>query len=333
VKKLSTLAVLGAFVLAACGSGSNSVAATVDGEDITVGDVEALINADGATVTKEQFAQFLAFQIQWNVITRIAEDEYGITFTEEEVAAEADRIYDTVAAEGQTREDFVASRGVTEQFLQNIARQGLIDVEIRRILKEDAAEPTQGEIDDARETAALAATNVCASHILVATAAEADAVFARLDAGEEFADLAAELSTDTGSGANGGALGCSAPTAYVEPFAAAVMRATVGEVLDEAVETEFGYHVILVTEREEADEATLPTDEELIDGIKEQSIQPVLEEWFLSSVEGADVIVNEEFGTWQARPPSVIAPTDATTPTQPGDSTTSVPDTGTTSDE
>lgn len=322
MKKLVSLVVLGAVVLAACGSGSNAVAATVEGQDVTVGDVESLIDTAGATLTKEQFAQFLAYQIQWLVITDVAESEYDIVFTDEEVSTEADRIFEEVGEEGQSREDFLAANGVTEDFLQNIARQGLIDIAIREVLKGEAAEPTAEEIDAARAEAAASLTNVCASHILVATEAEADDVFTRLDEGEEFGALATELSTDTGSGAAEGALGCSAPNAYVVPFAEAIMVAPVGEVYDQAVETEFGFHVILVTEREEPAEADLPADAELVDAIKDDAILAELEEWFLSSVEAAEVTVVEEYGTWQARPPTVVPPVDETTSTTISETTT-----------
>ncbi len=59
---------------------------------------------------------------------------------------------------------------------------------------------------------------VCAADILVETKAEAEAVAARLDNGEDFATVAAEVSTDTGSAANGGNLGCVARGVTVPEF-------------------------------------------------------------------------------------------------------------------
>jgi foldase protein PrsA len=308
MKRLVSLIVLGAVLLAACGSGSGVVAATVDGQDVTVGEVEKLIDTTGETVTKEQFAQFLSFQIQWLVMNEAAEVDYGVTTTDEEVAAEADRIYNEVAAEGQSREDFLASRGVTETFLQSIAQQGLLDAAIREILKEDVPDPSAEEIETARADAVTSLTNVCASHILVATQDEADDVFTRLEDGEEFGELAAELSTDTASGANNGVLECSSPDTYVDAFKEAVLVAPIGEVHDEAVQTEFGFHVILVTDRQEPAAADLPTDEVLIDGLRDQAVVVDLEDWFLSSVEAADVTVEAEYGTWQPNPPTVVPP-------------------------
>ena len=51
MKKLFSLVAVGAVLLAACGGGGgNTVAATVNGTDVTVADVNALIDAEGGTV-------------------------------------------------------------------------------------------------------------------------------------------------------------------------------------------------------------------------------------------------------------------------------------------
>ncbi len=307
MRKLVALAALAGVLLTACG-GSSAVAATVDGTDVTVGDVEQLINNEGETVSKEQFAQFLAYGIQWIIIDAAAEADYGLDFTEEQVSAEADSIYEEFSEEGESREDFLAARGITEEFLSHIARQGLIDEGIREVLIEDVADPTPDEMETARAEAELALTTVCTSHILVATEAEAEEIMTRLDAGEDFAELAAELGTD-GTAQEGGVLGCSSPTQYVEPFAAATLAAPVGEVYDEIVETQFGFHVIEVTDRQEPAEADLPSDEELADGLRDEAVLADLQSWFLGAVGEADVTVAEEYGTWDPSTPTVVPPT------------------------
>lgn len=303
MKKLVSLVVLGALVLAACGSGSNVVAATVDETDVKVGEIDSLMDLDGATATKEDFARFLTFQIQWLIVNAAADADFGIVISDEDAAAEADALYEEFAEEGETREDFVASRGFTEEFLQNIARQRLIDTALREEFTGDVAEPTQEEVDAAREDAVLAGTSVCASHILVETEEEAQDILTRLEDGEDFGELAVELSTD-GSGANNGELGCVSPSQYVGPFAEAVMVAPIGEVYSEIVESEFGFHVILVTERTDPAEEDIPTDEDLIAALKEQALGVMIEEWFLTSLENADVSVVEEYGTWVPTPPT-----------------------------
>jgi peptidyl-prolyl cis-trans isomerase C len=84
----------------------------------------------------------------------------------------------------------------------------------------------------------------CTRHILLETEAEADAAVQRLADGEDFAELAMELSTGP-TGPNGGDLGCSDPGGFVAEFRNAVIAATEGEATG-PVETQFGWHVILV---------------------------------------------------------------------------------------
>ncbi len=326
MKKLPVLLIVSAFALAACGGGLGATAATVNGSDITVGDVEGLILIEEGTITKDQFAQFLGFLIQWEVIEQSALEEYGLEFTEEEIRAEADRIYEEFSVEGETREDFTATRGVTESFLFEFARQQLITAALGDILTVDAAQPTQEEIDEAMDNAILAGTEVCVSHILLGelsgltgeeletarTAAETEAldVLDRLDAGEEFATIAAELSKDPGSAANGGDLGCGSPAQYVDQFRDASLTAPIGEVLDTPVETTFGFHVMLVTGRTEPTAEELPTEEELTDGLVEQAVAGEIDAWVLEIILAADVEVVERFGTWQTEPPAVIPPAE-----------------------
>ncbi|MFO7550588.1 MAG: SurA N-terminal domain-containing protein [Haliea sp.] len=82
------------------------------------------------------------------------------------------------------------------------------------------------------------------------------AVQAALDAGEEFAAVAAERSDDIGSAGNGGDLGFSAGDAFPEEMEAAIAELDVNTI-SEPVVTEAGTHFLLVTERREADPPTL----------------------------------------------------------------------------
>lgn len=93
-------------------------------------------------------------------------------------------------------------------------------------------------------------SRVCAAHILVATREEADAVLGRLNAGEDFAAVAQQVSLDTGSAANGGDLGpnCAARGEFVAEFEQVAFEIPVGTVSD-PVQTQFGFHLIKVRER------------------------------------------------------------------------------------
>jgi peptidyl-prolyl cis-trans isomerase C len=87
---------------------------------------------------------------------------------------------------------------------------------------------------------------VRASHILVATQAEANEVIGRLAAGEDFATVAMDVS-QCPSKAQGGDLGAFGKGMMVKEFEDAAFSLGVGE-LSGPVQTRFGWHVILRTE-------------------------------------------------------------------------------------
>lgn len=93
----------------------------------------------------------------------------------------------------------------------------------------------------------LAAEQYKARHILVATKDEADSVVAQLRQGADFVALAQEHA-DGPTGPNGGALDWFTLDSMPPPFAAAVRGMTVGSYTQEPVQTEFGFHVILLEE-------------------------------------------------------------------------------------
>ncbi|HQM55136.1 MAG TPA: peptidylprolyl isomerase, partial [Anaerolineaceae bacterium] len=90
---------------------------------------------------------------------------------------------------------------------------------------------------------------VWARHILVASEEEANAVIERLKKGEDFGTLAAELSTDTSSGVNGGDLGWFSRGQMVEPFETAAYALKIGEI-SQPVKSDFGFHVIQLLGKE-----------------------------------------------------------------------------------
>lgn len=319
MKKLISLVVLGAMLVAACsgGEGSGEVAATVDGTEITVSDVNSLVDAEG-TVPVADFAQYLAAVIQWTIFFDAAEEEYDITVTDEEIEEEETQLYEQLANQGETKEDFLAARGITERFLHRIAEQTLVDRRIRETLVDQADSPTEEDLEEARADAMIQGTEVCASHILVETEEEANEALDRLETGEDFATVATEMSMDTQSAQNGGELGCSSPADYPEPFQDVLLEGPVGEVNPEPVESEFGYHVILVTERTEPTVDELPSDEDLASTVIETDVSSEVEEWYLNAMEAAEVTVDEQFGTWSPVPPTVTPPTTGGTGTTIG---------------
>ncbi|PWG61432.1 SurA N-terminal domain-containing protein [Spiribacter halobius] len=93
---------------------------------------------------------------------------------------------------------------------------------------------------------------------------EAQALRERIQGGESFAQVAEDASDDPGSARQGGDLGLVRQGDFVEPFEEAAWSLEEGE-LSEPVRTEFGWHLIEVTEVRSAD---VPAFEELRDELR-----------------------------------------------------------------
>ena len=108
------------------------------------------------------------------------------------------------------------------------------------------------------------ATEYNARHILVKTREDAEQVIELLDSGSDFEELAKEKSTGP-SGASGGKLGWFSPAQMVKPFSEATAKLEPGRYTKEPVETQFGWHVILL---EDTRESNPPTFEDVKERLK-----------------------------------------------------------------
>jgi foldase protein PrsA len=305
LKRLIWLFLAVALAAAACSSGGPLVA-TVDGEDVRLSEVEALFAGEPDTVGSDMFAGYLQTLIVHKLVVSGAE-ELGVTIGEDDINAKLEEIRTQVEASGQELEAAAAAQGFSMDAVTMIAEEQAIQEQVGATLVADAPAPTDDEIQAAYNAGLQSYATVCASHILVETEEEAIAARERLDAGEAFADVATEISLDTGSAANGGDLGCAVAATYVPEFALAAIDAEIGVPTD-PVQSQFGYHVILVDERE-----VLTLDDvriEILAQIAQQQEVEVLNEWVLDLVTNADVTVEEEYGSWESSPtgPGVVPP-------------------------
>ncbi|MBQ8459202.1 peptidyl-prolyl cis-trans isomerase [bacterium] len=92
-------------------------------------------------------------------------------------------------------------------------------------------------------------TEIRASHILVKTEDEAKKLYDEIQNGRAFAEIAQEVSLCP-SGQNGGDLGFFGKGMMVKPFEdAAFALEKIGEI-SQPVQTQFGWHLIQLTEKE-----------------------------------------------------------------------------------
>jgi peptidyl-prolyl cis-trans isomerase C len=198
----------------------DTVVATVNGTDITLGQMIV-----AAAQLPEQYQQLEAPVLFQGVMDQLIQQEV-LANTLESVPSTV-----TVTLENNKR-TLMASTVVTE------------------IADAAATEEAIQAAYDAQYAYAQPGTEYHAAHILVATEEEAKAVIDRINDGEDFAAVAQEVSTDTGSGAAGGDLGWFGLGMMVPEFETAVVALANGDLgaLSAPVQTQFGWHIIKLTE-------------------------------------------------------------------------------------
>jgi len=157
--------------------------------------------------------------------------------------------------------------------LQNDRRSYLANAALTPIVTSAVTDEKLQALYDERFKDQKASTEYHAAHILVDSEEKANALKAELAGGAEFAAVAKANSTDTGSGANGGDLGWFGLGTMVKPFEEAVVAAEVGKVAG-PVQSDFGFHLILVKETRIAAQPTLDDiRDELAAEIEQKAIE------------------------------------------------------------
>lgn len=130
--------------------------------------------------------------------------------------------------------------------LENSRRGYLSGVALQAVVKEAVTESALQAAYDARFKDALGQTEYHAAHILVDTEEKAAALKAEIDGGADFAELARANSSD-GAAASGGDLGWFGLGMMVKPFEDAVVAMQPGAVAG-PIQTQFGWHLIKLAE-------------------------------------------------------------------------------------
>ncbi len=263
-------------------STEEEIAVVVNDKEITVNEVDAAINLQG-------LVQKIA-QTDRNFVMVLLQTEAGKELLNEYRKANLDRLIErellvqkakekniNISDERKNElfneqlENIKSSNQITEeQLLQSLSQQGIDSIEsfkelflsqnetallINELQRQvvDSAEVTDQEVKDYYENNKEQFTQkekITASHILVEKEETAKEVLNKLNDGADFAELAKEYSID-GSAAQGGKLGSFAKGRMVKPFEEAAFALNVGEV-SEIVKTDFGFHIIKVTDKTEA---------------------------------------------------------------------------------
>lgn len=318
IKKIITAALLATFVLSATACGmiektpeaiAKSAVAKVNGVTITRGELDSNPSTIQllATVksyygdnyaTNEQALNYIKTQKSSILDQMVAEElvlqkakELNIGQDEAALQKEVDAKYAELKSGYKSDTEFttaLTSSGFTDTSFREYLKKQLIIEKVSADISKDVTVTDQAIKDyyDANPYKYTTSPDtIHTAHILVATEDEAKAVKARLDAGEDFAAVAKEKSTDTASSANGGDLGTVnyVDSGFDATFMAAAIALKVGEV-SQPVKTSFGYHIIKCIAKTEYPVKAFDTVKDeikktLLDTAKSDAVTAKITEW------------------------------------------------------
>lgn len=233
------------------------------------GSNETVATVNGTKITKDQLYDKLANYYGSNVLDSMISEELvaqelkakSITVTDADLAAEISALKLQFGSD-ENFQAALAGAGMTEDDLkENVRLSAMIRLSLQSTTNV-TDEDIEAFFNENLQLMGGSPEQIRASHILVNTKEEAEAILSELKAGADFAELAAEHGTD-GTAQNGGDLDFFPRGAMVEEFENAAFALEVNE-LSDIVETVHGYHIILKTDEKPAVEADLEAMKETI---------------------------------------------------------------------
>jgi peptidyl-prolyl cis-trans isomerase C len=222
-------------LLAGCGKGQQAAAPAAG--DKSAAPPVAIV--DGTPISRDAFDDYLKGLLRGKPPADVTADEKSQVLDQminmQLISAQADK-------DGLDKDPDVATR------IALLRTQVLADAAAQKYVKSN--EPTDQELHAAYD-AATDKTEYHAAHILVPTKEKAEQLIKKLKAGAKFEDVAKAESTDN-SKAQGGDLGWFTTARMVKPFGDAVKALKKGEMTPEPVQTQYGWHIILLEDTRDA---------------------------------------------------------------------------------
>jgi peptidyl-prolyl cis-trans isomerase C len=290
-KSLLAVTVASTLLLGAC----KEEAASPGLYEVT-GDVVATVN--GVSIRQPQVDEYTAYRAQMQQPSANPVEELVNLEILRQAAVKAGKHMDDATRAAMTRAatDALANALVQEQITAEISDEDLkaeYDIQIAQM-----------------QAASAGGAEFNSSHILVETEEEALAIIASITEGADFAETAKEKSTGP-SGPNGGELGWASPATFVPEFSAAMAELEVGAVTAAPVKTQFGYHVIKLNDKREAQAPEAPAFEQVKPQVRNAMLQKRMKEYMDGLRDSAKVVVTELEAEVVEAAPVVEAPVEA----------------------
>ncbi|HZV77373.1 MAG TPA: peptidylprolyl isomerase [Candidatus Babeliales bacterium] len=283
---------------AACSSGG--AVATVNGQPITRSEFDTRLESS------PMGRQVLQQLVQETLIDQYAKSN-NITVSDTEIDAREDQIKANFPT--GSWDEMLKARGLTEADVRSALRdQIILD---KALAKDVTIKPAQiADYFNKNHATFDKKDQVTARHILVPNIAEANMVEAKLKAGQSFATLAKQYSTDPGSKDKGGELGPFPKGQMVPAFDKYAFSAPVGQI-SPPIKSPFGYHIIQVESRTPGQKATLASATPQIEQtLRQQQEAPLIQPFLQGLQQKATIVVNDQqfAGLFATPPPPAAAP-------------------------
>jgi len=257
--RMATVAAI-TVLLAACGKGQQAAAPAPAAADKPT--VQPVAIVDGTPISRDAYDDYLKSLLRGKPLTDVTAEEKNQVLDQ---MINMQLIAEQAEKDGLEKDPDVATR------IALLRTQILADAAAQKYVKTN--EPSDQELHAAYD-AATDKTEYHASHILVPTKEKAQQLIKKIKAGAKFEDVAKAESTDN-SKANGGDLGWFTTARMVKPFGDAVKSLKKGEITSDPVQTQYGWHIILLTDTRDA-----PFDQfkgQLTNGIMQKKFQDYIE--------------------------------------------------------
>ena len=294
--RLSSVAAL-VVVLAACGKGQQGQAPATPASDKT--DAANVATVNGTPISRATYDIYLKSLLQQSGKTPndLNPDQKNQVLDE---LISTELISTEAVKNGLDKDPDVVAR------LELLRWRVLADAQSQKYLKE--REPTDAELHAQYDTAVagLDKTEYKGRHILVASKEKAQELIKKIKGGAKFEDVAKAESTDS-SKTNGGDLGWFTPSRMAKPFGDAVRSMKKGEMTQEPVQTQFGWHIIKIDDTRDA----VPPP---FDQVKQQLTNQILQKKLLEYIDGLKKTANIVKQPLTSSAPPAPTPTPAPAP-------------------
>lgn len=246
----------------------NEVVASVNGVPLLRSTMDKMVNAvlqaqnvppEHMANAREQFEGRVAYSFIMKTLLLGEAKKQGVELSAEERQQHMDKISESLAKQGKTLDEYFKESPVGEEAAREELEEGVvIDSLLTKMvldkieISEDAIKEYKADIE--KRNAEILAASENADADKAGKRKMIEEIKTQLDGGADFKELAGKYS-DCPSGRNGGDLGKFTRGQMVKPFEDAAFSQEVGKV-GEIVESDFGFHLIKVTEKHPAQKAS-----------------------------------------------------------------------------